>query len=212
MLRKAVVAGSGWLWLALVGSGWLRPVLGGSGWLWVIPPFSNADSKQEEDDKDSSIDQVSVAGNDDSTMTTEPNEPVLETPREAQHASKRKPDRKLKSSKLRKLSSLDDKQIHLIEEMEKDLMRDRALDAPAKSKDSVDAFCESLALEIKQFNEQERCLIKHEINNIIFKHQMNKFNLQAGFSSPPSSYSGRVTQLPNQSFQMSQFNDYAYNG
>ena len=43
MLRKAVVAGSGWLWLALVGSGWLRPVLGGSGWLWVIPPFSNAD-------------------------------------------------------------------------------------------------------------------------------------------------------------------------
>ena len=80
---------------------------------------SDLDSEQEEDDKDSSIDQVSVAGNND---PNEQNDPVLEAPREAQHASKRKPDRKFKSSKLRKLSSLDDKQMHLMEEMEKNLM------------------------------------------------------------------------------------------
>ena len=45
VLRKAVVAGSGWLWLALAGSGLFWVALAGSGWLWVIPPFSNTVSQ-----------------------------------------------------------------------------------------------------------------------------------------------------------------------
>ena len=50
MLRKAVVAGSGWLWLALAGSGLFWVALAGSGWLWVIPPFSNTVKKCGKND------------------------------------------------------------------------------------------------------------------------------------------------------------------
>ena len=36
-------------------------------------------------------------------------------------------------------------------------------------------YGQSIAAEICNFGEVERCMIKHEINNIIFKYQINKY-------------------------------------
>ena len=156
---------------------------------------------EQEDERENEKDQLSMAGNDDFVEpVSETNETVI---KEAPQNIKRKPDRKSTSSKLRKISAVDEKQMHPMEEIERELMRDRELEGRAKCKDSMDTFCEALAMEIRQFDEQERCIIKHEINNVILKHQMTKFNPQPSYLSPSSSYT---------SFQTSQGNDYAYNG
>ena len=36
-------------------------------------------------------------------------------------------------------------------------------------------FGDSIAAELRTFSEVERCRIKHEINDILFSHQMKKF-------------------------------------
>ena len=42
-------------------------------------------------------------------------------------------------------------------------------------KDKESIFGDSIAAELRTFSEVERCRIKHEINDILFSHQMNKF-------------------------------------
>ena len=80
------------------------------------------------------------------------------------------------------------------------------------AKDAVDTFCHSLTSEIRQLSEREKCLIKHEINNVIFKFQMAKFHSQSStpFSSPVQGYSGNILS-GSQSFQMDQGHGYMYN-
>ena len=84
--------------------------------------------------------------------------------------------------------------------MEKDLIRDRELSALANFKDSVDALCEPLALEIRKVNEHEIFIIKHEINNILFTHQMNKFSMRASLSNHGLSHARQAVQLSLQSY------------
>ena len=50
-----------------------------------------------------------------------------------------------------------------------------------KLKDKEYLYGQSIAAEIRNFGELERCMIKHKINNIIFKYQMNNY---ASSSSP----------------------------
>ena len=133
-----------------------------------------------EEENESLSAQTSTSENNPVLVPDESSEPAIDAPQ----TKKRKAERKFKSNKPPKMSILDKKQMHIMEQMEKDLIRDRELSAPTKFKDSVDAFCESLALEMQKFDEQEICIIKHKINNItIFKHQMNKFSMRASFSN-----------------------------
>ena len=48
-------------------------------------------------------------------------------------------------------------------------------DEDNKLKDMEYLYGQSIAAEIRNFGEAKRCIIKHEINNIIFKYQMNKY-------------------------------------
>eukprot|EP00112_Aurelia_sp_Birch-Aquarium-sp1_P009320 Seg2053.12 transcript_id=Seg2053.12/GoldUCD/mRNA.D3Y31 product="hypothetical protein" protein_id=Seg2053.12/GoldUCD/D3Y31 len=110
-----------------------------------------------------------------------------------------------------KLSPIEEKQLRLMEEMERDILNDRRSQEGAKAKDAVDTFCDSLASELRQFSERERCIIKHEINNVILKFQMAKFQSQSStpFSSPVQGFSGNI-QSGGQSFQMDQGHGYMY--
>ena len=126
---------------------------------------------------------------------------------------KRKQSKEQKGkSKACKLSLVEEKQLRLMEEMEKDILKDRRSQESNMAKDAVDTFCDSLASELRHFSEQERCLVKHEINNIIFKFQMAKFHSQSStpFSSPVQGYPGNI-QSGSQAFQVDQGHGYMYN-
>lgn len=44
--------------------------------------------------------------------------------------------------------------------------------------DPEDLYGRSIALELRKFDERERYMIKHEINEILFKHTMNRIQEQ----------------------------------
>ena len=101
---------------------------------------------------------------------------------------------KEKVNKLRKLSMVDQKQIKLMEDIEREMLMEKELKQTAKVQDAEETYCINLACELRKFTEEEKCLIKHEINNVMFKYQMRRFNPHT------PSFSGQITRVPGQSF------------
>ena len=66
------------------------------------------------------------------------------------------------------------------------------------NKDIEYLFVQAAAADIRTLSETERCMIKHEINNSIFKHQMKKFRSNA--------FPNTVMTNTNYSLQASDFN------
>ena len=61
-----------------------------------------------------------------------------------------------------------------------------------KTVDPEDLFCQSIASELRQFAPKDRYMIKHEINEVLFKYQMAKFTqsplCSSGLSYPRTSF------------------------
>jgi len=47
-----------------------------------------------------------------------------------------------------------------------------------KQLDSEDAFCQALSLDLKKLPYYERCMAKHEMRNVLYKHQMSLMERQ----------------------------------
>ena len=50
--------------------------------------------------------------------------------------------------------------------------------AEKKELDSEDVFCQTLAFDLKQLPYYERCMAKHEMRNVLYKHQMSVMEQQ----------------------------------
>ena len=101
-------------------------------------------------------------------------EKPAQKPSNSKKAKRRQADNKITAQKYPKLSIVEEKQLQLLDEMEQDIIKEREHKSES-SEDAEDAFCASLASELSQFSQEERCLIKHEINNTVFRYQMAKF-------------------------------------
>ena len=97
-------------------------------------------------------------------------------------------------NKVRKLSMVDQKQIQLMEDIECDMLMEKELKRAAKVQDAEETYCTNLACELRKVTEEDKCLIKHEINNIMFTYQMRKF------TSHTPSFSGQITRVSGPSF------------
>ena len=53
-----------------------------------------------------------------------------------------------------------------------------------KLKDKEYLYRQSISAEIRNFGEVQMCMIKHEINNIILKYQMNKYISSSSANNP----------------------------
>ena len=62
-----------------------------------------------------------------------------------------------------------------MEEIEKDMKKEKE-----QQENPVEAYCLSVASDLKMFNQMEQCMIKKEINDIIFKYQVSKFSRLSG--------------------------------
>ena len=76
--------------------------------------------------------------------------------------------------------SLEEKQMSILNRSDSELK----VDENNKLNDTVYLHGQSIALEIRNFGEVERCMIKQEINNIIFKYQMNKYASSSNANNP----------------------------
>lgn len=76
-----------------------------------------------------------------------------------------------------KESLLEDMEFSLISKMnsrmsEREKRKQEKREDPKKGLDSEDVFCQALALDLKQLPMYERCIAKHELRNVVYKHQM----------------------------------------
>lgn len=89
-----------------------------------------------------------------------------------QRSEKRKISKKesvsSKAKKHKELSLVEEKQLAIMNQMEKDLAEDK------EKQDQEYYYAQSIAAELRSFSESERFMVKHEINNVIFKYQMRK--------------------------------------
>ena len=76
-----------------------------------------------------------------------------------------------KISNSAKMSRVEEKQLELLSNMEKEMEKE-------KGGSSENAFCNSLAEDLKTFSQVEQIMIKKEINDIIYKYQFSKFTKQ----------------------------------
>ena len=76
--------------------------------------------------------------------------------------------------------SLEEKQMSILSWIDSKLKEDE----DNKLKDKKYLYAQSIAAETRNFEEVERCMIKHEINNIIFKYQMNKYASSSSANNP----------------------------
>jgi len=68
-----------------------------------------------------------------------------------------------------KESVLDDIEFSLISKLNRNIAeKQKASDVP----DNEEIFCKSLALDLKKLPPYERCVAKHELRSVLFKHQM----------------------------------------
>jgi len=63
-----------------------------------------------------------------------------------------------------------------------------------KEPDNEDIFCQALALDLKQLPIYERCIAKHELRNVLYKHQMSIMERQM---RPCPLYNGQNNPNPN---------------
>ena len=113
---------------------------------------------------------------------------------ESKPCKRKQSSSKDKMTKVRKLSVVDQKQIKLMEDIEREMLMERELKQTGKVLDAEETYCANLACELRTFSEEEKCLIKHEINNVIFKYQVRKFNSLA------PSFSSQISRVPGQTF------------
>lgn len=71
------------------------------------------------------------------------------------------------------VSQFEQRPLHLKEPVEKDSIKERIR---SKGRDKEDLYGAFIASELRSFDERERCIIKHEISDILFQHQMRKFS------------------------------------
>ena len=72
-------------------------------------------------------------------------------------------------------TSLEVKQTAILNQTDSDLKEDE----DNKLQDKKYLYGQLIAVEIRNFGEIERCMIKYEIYNIIFKYQINKYALSS---------------------------------
>ena len=84
--------------------------------------------------------------------------PYMEQSADANERKPQLPQSRKHSASNTKLSRIEEKQLKLMEEMQKDMKETRE----------------------QQENPVEQCIIKKEINDIIFKYQVPKFNRSGG--------------------------------
>ena len=75
---------------------------------------------------------------------------------------------------------LEEKQMSILNRIDSELKEDEG----NKLKDKEYLYKQSIAAKIRNFGEEERCMIKYEINNIIFKYQMNKYASSRNANNP----------------------------
>ena len=75
-----------------------------------------------------------------------------------------------------KKSKTNDCELEMMKDITESIKRRRQTMDCENAKDPEDLFCGSLAAELRQLSERDRCMAKHEISNIIFKYQLAKFS------------------------------------
>lgn len=91
-----------------------------------------------------------------------------------------------KKSKIRKdLRKEEDDDLEMMKGIARQIQERRSVQ---KTDDAEDLYCKSLAIELRKFSERERYVIKHEFNEILFKHNMNRLQSQSTQSHPPQHY------------------------
>ena len=95
---------------------------------------------------------------------------------------KRKPETKAKKARKMKTEaiSLEEKQMSILNGIDSELKEDE----DNKLKDKEYLYGQAISADIRNFGEVDRCMIKHEINNIIFKYQMNKDASSSSANNP----------------------------
>ena len=118
-------------------------------------PSSILEGNEESSDEECLVEQFSETEEEEVPITKKTSEPKT-----------------IKTKKMKQtgMTLLEQKQMSIMEKMENELKEDK----DNKIQDPEYLYAQSLAAELRNFGEVERCMIKHEINNIIFKYQMNK--------------------------------------
>ena len=74
-----------------------------------------------------------------------------------------------------KNSTFEDKNLSILNQIEKELKQD------SETKETQDEECfygQTAAASIRKLGNMEKCMIKHEINNILFKYQMSMYKAE----------------------------------
>ena len=141
--------------------------------------------EREEDSKESDIESTQILDHSfkDRSVITSPGEPKKPNKvSELQLArNKRKADDKTKTGNLNRNSKRGkSSKSDYLDDMEVSLIRDigKAVKGESKEKpqDDVDVYVKSLAADLRQFQQREYFMAKHEIQCIIFKYQMAKYH------------------------------------
>ena len=85
--------------------------------------------------------------------------------------------------------SLEEKQMSMLNRIDPELKEDE--DNKLKDKEYLNGH--SIAAEIHNFGEVKRCMVKHEITNIIFKYQMNKYASSSSANNPLMQMCGLIS-------------------
>ena len=137
--------------------------------------YSNVDSDSDSDEEDNGHKEEDEFLNEDEDL-------IDETEKDLQ-AKKVTPNTEKKQNKKNKKRSSSKPEMNGDEDhemMKEVVMNMKKRREKRQSEDSDYLFCQNLLADIWQFSQQERYTIKHEINQLIYKCQMNKF------SAPPS--------------------------
>ena len=102
------------------------------------------------------------------------------------------PSSKRQFDKVNKLSVVEQKQMQVMEDIEHKMANKKEL-KQVQLEDAEETYCSNLACELRKCSEEEKCMIKHEIN-ILFKYQMNTVRSHAQRFSRP------VHEMAGQSF------------
>ena len=86
---------------------------------------------------------------------------------------------------------MDQKQIAILNKMEKEPDDDNE----NHNQDSEYLFTEAIAADGRAFSEAEQCMIKHEINNIIFKYQRNSETTISRMQTPKINHLLKVSDF-----------------
>ena len=113
-----------------------------------------------------------------------------------------------KSKKSMKQDYLDDMELSLIKSLKEDLKDHKKEE---KDPDAVDLFVRSLGTDLRALNERDFFMAKYEIQSVVFKYQMTRFERETLVNSPslsscsPSGYNSKVFNF-NSTAQIDRYN------